>query len=119
MLTTIDDRIKARHAIKLKGEKSRSYDSLSKALDEVPRHYNAAGFQITSIDGDREFEPFRNDLKDTLWASNLTGSLMQNICHQPSPDFPGLGLGEHVSQVFQGVDIADGANSSSTPLPDK
>ena len=66
MLTTIDDRIKARHCVELKGEKSRSYDSLSKALDSVLRHYNAAGFQITSIDGDKEFEPFRNDLKDTL-----------------------------------------------------
>ena len=49
MLTTIDDRIRARHCIELKGERSRSYDSLSKALDEVLRHYNAAGFQITSL----------------------------------------------------------------------
>ena len=61
MLTTIDDRIKARHCIELKGEKSRSYDSISKALDEVLRHYNAAGFHIASIDGDKEFEPFEDD----------------------------------------------------------
>ena len=100
MLTTIDDRIKARHCVELKGEKSRSRDSLSKALDSVLRHYNAAGFQITSIDGDKEFEPFRNNLKDTL---DIDVNIRAGRDKQPEAERNNQVIGERCRTMFHNM----------------
>ena len=64
------------------------------------RHYNAAGFQITSIDGDKEFEPFRNDLKDTL---DIDVNIRAGRDKQPEAEKNNRVIGKRCRTVFHNM----------------
>lgn len=78
-LNSIDGKIKFRATVPLD---NRSYEEFYRGLDEITRHYNQAGFEITAIHADSEFDSMINDIKDDL-----------NI------DFVPYGQGEHVKRA--------------------
>ena len=63
MLTTIDRTIKFRGLVPLQ---TRTHDDIYKALDEVLRFYNKAGFYIKTIYCDGEFKGLMDKVSDEL-----------------------------------------------------
>ncbi len=62
-LTAIDTTVRYRSCVTLD---SRSKDELYRALDDIFRFYNKAGFTITDIHADPEFNPLLNKVCDEL-----------------------------------------------------
>ena len=63
MLTSIDRAVRFRALIPIE---SRKKEELFTGLDVILRQYNKAGFQITTINCDQEFESMMNKIKDDL-----------------------------------------------------
>ena len=63
MLTSIDLTVRHRALVPLN---TRTVPDLCEAIDVILRQYNRAGFMITEIRGDNEFEPLRNILDDEM-----------------------------------------------------
>ena len=63
MLTAIDRTIRFRSVVPIDSKK---YTEYYRALDVILRHYNNAGFVVTTIHCDREYEGMMNDVKDDL-----------------------------------------------------
>ena len=63
MMTGVDTTIPFRSLVCVN---SMTADEFYKAIDEIFRHYNGAGFLIGQIDCDRQFKPLMNKVKDEL-----------------------------------------------------
>ena len=63
MLTSIDRAVRFRALIPIESQKK---DELFTGLDVILQQYNKAGFRITTINCDQEFEAMMNEIKDDL-----------------------------------------------------
>lgn len=66
MFTAIDIAIRYRSLVPIE---NRSVPELLRALDVILRHYNKAGFFVTTVRSDREFMPIMDEIQDDLEIS--------------------------------------------------
>ena len=97
MFTGIDKSVKHRGLVPLK---NREADELYKALDEIFRYYNDAGFLITDVHCDREFKPLMDVVKDEL---DVNMNYTARGEHVPEAERNNRTIGERIRATFHNL----------------
>merc|ERR1739836_180671 len=93
-LTSIDTTIRYRGAIYIP---SKEHDQYYKAIDKLLRTYNQAGFTITTIHCDREFNEMIDLIKDELDITIIPTSVQE---HQPEAERNSRTIKERCRSAF-------------------
>ena len=97
MLTTIDRAIRFRSMVPLK---TRTHEDMYKGIDHILRNYNKAGFQIKTVNCDREFKGLMDPIKDKLDADM---NYMSTDEHVPEAERNNRTIGERIRATYHNL----------------